>query len=411
MSNHPPMNKWFLVAMLSVVVFLNYADRSVLAAVIPKVESDYGWTSADLGIISSALLWVYALLTPIGGYIGDKMSRKKLIIITLIIWSFTVFINPLASTFLMFTIIRAATGFGEAFYMPTAIGLISTYHDTTTRSRALSFHQVGVALGAMIGPLFAATLAEKYTWQYSFYIYGILGFILAAILWKYLKDPSLQSADSLPASKQKKIPLSKIFKIPSVSISAIGGAMGLFIIWSLNTWLPAYLYEQFHMSLAEAAFYGAALYHVAVIGGVLLGGFVADALTKKTILARYYIWSVGMFLSAPFIYIIGTTSNVNIAIMGILGVGVAKGFIDSNQQAAPQDIAPVAYRSTIAGIVTFVGLLAAAGAPYSIGAYGMKVGLGHALSLVSILGLIGGFIFIVFRNVLRADILKNCDNH
>jgi MFS family permease len=170
---------WILVAMLWAVSFCNYADRSVLSAVMPAIRTEFGLSLTELGLLSSAFLWVYAIAASPAGYIGDRFSRKKVIVTGLVTWSVVTFLSPLAGSFMVFLVLRALTGLGEASYYPTGTALISDYHGPETRSRALAIHQTAVFAGGGIGTLIAAALAQHYQWRMPFYVYGAIGVVLA----------------------------------------------------------------------------------------------------------------------------------------------------------------------------------------------------------------------------------------
>jgi MFS family permease len=99
---------WALVAMLWAVSFCNYADRSVLSAVMPQIRTEFGLSLPQLGLLSSAFLWVYAIAASPAGYIGDRFSRKKVIVAGLVAWSIVTFLSPLAGSFTVFLLLRGA---------------------------------------------------------------------------------------------------------------------------------------------------------------------------------------------------------------------------------------------------------------------------------------------------------------
>src|SRR5438552_1802251 len=136
-----PNYKWGVVFMLWFVCFFNYADRQAVFSIFPKLKSEFGLSPFQLGIIGSAFMWVYAGAAPIAGFIGDRMRRKDLILGGFFFWSLITTITGWATKFWHFVTIRGLEGFGEAFYFPSSMSLISDYHGRRTRSRALSIHQ------------------------------------------------------------------------------------------------------------------------------------------------------------------------------------------------------------------------------------------------------------------------------
>ena len=79
--------KWIVLGMLWLVCLLNYADRQAISSLFPLLERDYGFTKAQLGLIGSAFMWVYAASAPFAGYAGDRQSRKGIILVGCLFWS------------------------------------------------------------------------------------------------------------------------------------------------------------------------------------------------------------------------------------------------------------------------------------------------------------------------------------
>src|ERR1041384_1309887 len=129
--------KWAVVAMLWFVCMFNYADRQAIFSVFPVLKTQFNLTDVELGVVGSSFMWMYALFGPVAGWLGDRFPRKMLIIGALIFWSAATAATALCHTFWQLTLVRSLGGLGEAFYFPAAMSLISDYHGSDTRSRAM----------------------------------------------------------------------------------------------------------------------------------------------------------------------------------------------------------------------------------------------------------------------------------
>src|ERR1700677_598129 len=126
--------KWLVVGMLWLVCVFNYGDRQAFSSVFPRLRSEFGFNPVELGLMGSAFAWVYALGSPLAGFIGDRISRKGLILGGCLFWSATTALTGLCGRLWQFVGVRALTGIGETFYFPSALSLMSDYHSQRTRS-------------------------------------------------------------------------------------------------------------------------------------------------------------------------------------------------------------------------------------------------------------------------------------
>src|SRR5437868_10095546 len=188
--------KWAVVGMLWFVCFFNYADRQAIFAMFPKLREEFGFDKVQLGLIGSAFMWVYAAGAPLAGYLCDRFRRKDLILGGCLFWSFVTLTTGWCGKLWHFVTVRALEGFGETFYFPASMSLVSDYHDKRTRSRALSFHQSSVYIGTIGGSWLGAWFAEKHGWRSGFYFFGGAGIALALVLWKFLREPQRGEIDA-----------------------------------------------------------------------------------------------------------------------------------------------------------------------------------------------------------------------
>src|SRR5690349_13976111 len=138
---------WLVVGMLWCICVLNYADRQAIFSVFPKLESEFGFDKTQLGLIGSAFMWFYAGGALFAGLVGDRLRRKDLILGGCLFWSCVTVMTGWCSKLWQFVTVRAAEGFGETFYFPASMSMLSDYHSKATRSRAMSIHQSSVYVG------------------------------------------------------------------------------------------------------------------------------------------------------------------------------------------------------------------------------------------------------------------------
>lgn len=145
-----PLYPWVLVALLWFAFLLNYLDRQVIFSVFPLLQQNLKLTDLELGLLSTSFLWVYAIASPLAGYMADRFGRKKIIIASLLVWSLMTWATGKARNFRELLVVRGLMGVSEAAYLPAGLAMIADHHRERTRSSRgrLLTQAAGLALAA-----------------------------------------------------------------------------------------------------------------------------------------------------------------------------------------------------------------------------------------------------------------------
>ena len=397
--------KWWVVAMLWFVCFFNYADRQAIFSVFPLLKSEMGLSDVQLGIVGSSFMWVYAGFGPVAGLIGDRLRRKTLIVSGLIFWSFITIATALSSNYTHLVIFRALEGFGEAFYFPASMSLLSDYHGVGTRSRAMAIHQSSVYAGTLAGGGVAGLMGQYYGWRSSFYLFGSFGILYGFFLLLLLREPtrnkeaegtSIKEAHPNVGVKWGEVIRSarELFGNPMVRILTAVFVGANFVAMIFLTWMPSFLYRKFDMTLAMAGLSGTAYLQVASVLGVISGGILADRLARRYRGGRMMAQATGLLLGVPFIFSTGWTLSVPILIMSLVGFGYFKGFYDANIWASLHDVVRPERRASAVGFMNSIGWLGGGIAPVAIAAASERYGMSACISASSIIYLFFGLLLI-----------------
>ncbi|MBI1896059.1 MAG: MFS transporter [Acidobacteria bacterium] len=390
---NPRAYKWSVVAMLWFVCFFNYADRQAIFSVFPLLKSEMALSDVQLGVVGASFMWVYALMGPLAGMVGDRLSRKSVILGGLVFWSLITVATALSRTYWHLVLFRALEGLGEAFYFPASMSLVSDYHGRDTRSRAMSLHQSSVYAGTIAGGTVAGFLGEHYGWRSSFYLFGSLGLVLGLVLIVLLREPARGQADEIhAASSRGREALAAIFGVRMVwtLVAVFVGAN--FVAMVFLTWMPSFLYRKFSMSLSMAGLSGTAYLQIASVLGVISGGVLADRLARRHRGGRMMAQAVGLFAGVPFLFLTGWTVSVPVLVLAMSGFGYFKGLYDANIWASLYDVVKVEHRATAVGFMNSIGWLGAGFAPVVVGAASQRVGLSACISATAGIYLLVGLL-------------------
>jgi MFS family permease len=398
-----PSYKWRVVGMLWFISFFNYADRQAIFSVFPLLEREMHLTPVQLGLLGSGFAWVYGLAAPVAGMVVDRASRKRVILGGLHAWSLICMATAWSRSFTHLFFFRAAEGLGEAFYYPASTSLISDYHGSQTRSRALGLHQTSVYMGTIGGGFFAGLIGEMYGWRLSFVVFGALGIVLGFALTRALIEPvrGASEVDARPrAARGDALGFGAFVRMawrtPTL-LCLLGAFMcANFVAVVLLSWMPKFLYDRFGMGLAMAGLTATIFVQLASMAGAPAGGWLADWWRRRSVGGRMAVQMVGVLGGAPFVVVCGLTQSIGLVVAALTCWGFFKGLYDANIFASVFDVVPPHARGRAAGFMNMIGWLAGGGsAPLVIGILAERTSLGVALALTSFVYVAAGILLAV----------------
>src|SRR4051812_42923687 len=293
---------WLVVGLLWFVGLLNYLDRLVITTMRESVVAAVPMTEAQFGLLTSIFLWIYGMLSPTCGFLADRLSRRRVIFFSLLIWSGVTWWTGHAQTFTQLFWARAAMGVSEACYLPAALALIADHHRGRTRSFATALHGTGIYAGGALGGI-GGYLAETIGWRGGFTLLGAIGIGYALVLLIFLRDAD--EGESTPARAESgprvgpRQALSALFGVPAFSAMLLVNALVGVANWTIYGWLPTFLGERFHLSQSEAGFSATVGLQVASFLGILCGGVLADAWSRTSDRARMLLPGMAYLVAAP----------------------------------------------------------------------------------------------------------------
>lgn len=392
--------KWEVVLLLWFAYFLNQGDRQVFNTVLPQIQEFLGATDATMGLISTCFNVFFALTVPFAGYFADRISRKKMIVFSVALFSVATMFTGLAGTVLLMILLRSiSTGMGEAMFGPTYPAIIASWHGPQTRARAMSVHQTAYYLGVIASGFLAGLIADRMGWKYSFFIFGSVGVLFAFILAWRLKDK--QSDVQKPEDDKPSFweALGAIFKVPTAVCILIGFTCLIFVLTGYLTWMPKYLMTRFSLSGASAGLNSMLWTHAAAFVGVLVAGVVSDRMASRKGGARnrLLLQSAGLLLASPCIALMGLSQDLVIVYAALAGFGFFRAFWDANTYAVLYDVIPERYHSSSSAVLQMFGFGMGSLAPLILGLLSPTLGLSKGIALLSLVWVFASLVILAAR--------------
>lgn len=349
---------WIVVGLLWPVAMLNYLDRQMMAAMkfsmmqdIPSIATEENW-----GTLLAMFKWVYAGLSPLGGYLADRFSRRHVIVASLAVWSAITWATGHTHTYEQLLVFRALMGISEACYIPAALALIADFHLGPTRSRAVGIHQMAIYVGIIVGG-FSGYVADAPAlgWRMAFDAAGAVGVLYAVPLLLLLRNPPRAAV----AHEDRPAPLQAIREL------LVNGSFILLVLyftlpalagWVVKDWMPAILKTQFDLGQGIAGVSATLYVNVASLTGAVCGGWLADRWMGRSIRGRIYVSALGTGLLIPALFGVGNAGTLAVAVVFLLVFGIGWGFFDCNNMPILCQIVRPQLRATGYGVMNMVSI-------------------------------------------------------
>ena len=370
-------------------VFICYIDRVNISVAIIPMQNQFGWSESQVGLILGSFYAGYMVSMTLGGYLADKYGGKKVLGYGLLLWSFFTVITPAFaySGLWLLILIRVLMGLGEGITFPSWHAIYARWIPFNERTRSIAITNSGISVGTVFGYIVAAIIISRYSWEWVFYSFGILG-IFWYFFWQrnvtsYPEDHKSISSEELDyiikeaPSKETppKIPLSKLIKNQPFLAIAIATFCNNWALYTFLSYLPRYVNDPLStgglgIELDSSLFiYLILIPSVVSVFALLFGGILADSLIKrgfKVITVRKTVNTIGFFGSSIFLILIPfQDSLVNILVLLCL-VNTCSGICQGGFGVNHADLGPK-YTGSLVGMAGSIGMIAAILSPIAAG--------------------------------------------
>lgn len=362
---------WLVVVLLMPVAMLNYLDRQMLASMQGSVMSDITDIATDenWGFMLGQFKWVYAFLSPIGGYVADRFSRRLTICGSLFVWSAVTWWTGHVTTYSELLSARAIMGISESFYIPAALALITEYHTGNTRSRAVGLHQMAIYFGVIAGGFGGYVAASPALgWRFAFDACGIFGMLYAIPLTFLLRDvPKSPDRARAPLASPQQAAI-ELLSNPSFLLLVLYFTLPALAGWVVRDWMPSILKKQFNIGQGQAGVAATLYWQLAAIVGAIIGGWLADRWMRGSHRGRIYVSVLGMSMIVPAIFGVGNAGTLTVAVAFLILFGLGWGFFDCNNMPILSQIVRPELRATGYGVMNLVSISCGGLADWGFGA-------------------------------------------
>jgi MFS family permease len=266
-----------ILVLLTGLNLLNYLDRLVLSAVLPKVQDALHLSGFVAGSLGTIFLLGYFTTSPVFGALGDRGKRKGLIALGVLVWSVATFASGLARSPGELVAARAFVGLGEASYATLAPTIIDDITPAEKKGRWLAYFYAASPVGSALGYLVGGFADKHWGWRSAFFIAGGPG-VLLALACLLIAEPERRAAKEKPHVLGA---LGELWKVRLYRHGALGYCAFTFAIGGFAFWAPTFLFRRYGLDLAKANFLFGLVTVIAGAIGTWVGGVFSDRATRR----------------------------------------------------------------------------------------------------------------------------------
>ena len=349
----------YVLLSLTVVYTFNFIDRILISVVSVPIINEFGLSQFQFGLLSGiGFALFYTLLgIPIAN-LSEKISRKLIIGICVILWSLATVLCGFATGFVTLLLARMLVGVGEAGCTPPANSMISDYYTPLARPTALGIYAMGVTAGGLLAQIFGGVILDFFSWREAFIYVGAPGIVLGLLVLFTIKEPPRGYSDPPGAPKvdRARFPeaIREIFSKQTFWIMTAGATLAAFAGYSLTGLQPQHVVFTHGFTPAETALMFMAPVGLAATLGAFLGGYLTEQASKRSATAATWVPAVAFFLCAPIYATAFLLGNSTAMLVALMVASMFQYFYLGAQYNIAQAVVSLRVRATSIAILLFV---------------------------------------------------------
>ncbi|MEQ8484361.1 MAG: MFS transporter [Pseudomonadales bacterium] len=413
---------WYVVGVLVLAQTFSFLDRMIMGLLVGPIRQSFQISDTQYSLLAGlAFTLFYAIMGLPLARIADARSRRNLIAVGIAVWSAMTALCGMAKGFWTLFAARVGVGVGEATLGPAAFSMITDYFPKHLLARALSIYMMGVTFGSglaymlggaviayveTMGNVHLPVLGEVEGWQLTFFIVGVPGLLVAALMVATVREPARRGISANAAA----IPLPEAARYVwdrrrAYGAHILGISIFIMVVYALNLWGPTYFIRTFGYTPASAGWTFGLIMIGAGTAGLLLAGVIADAWMRHGV-QDAYIRTIGLSMVAmwPCVVAVGFVGSDLQAIIALSLAVFFSAFQGGIAAGALQLMTPNRLRGQVAAVYFLVANLLGMGVGPTVVALTTDYVFGYDAAIGKSIALSGGLLcplgaFILWRGM------------
>lgn len=269
-SRRIPWSKRVDIALLCfVALIISYCDRGNLAIATPEIMKQYHWNTVQMGWILSGFFLGYTCCLIPAGLLVQRLGALRVLGLSVASWSLVTALTPVPKSIVGMYSMRVLLGICESGTFPAINALLAEWFSAKEYARAAGFCWSGGYAGPIIAFPLGGIILQTWGWRAVFFIFGASG-VVWLVAWSIIVPERSNLQESSLVEHSIEVPASlhwtRLLFCPAVWALLILHFSSNWFAYVLLSWLPTYLQDTRHFSVASTAFGSAAPFAAALFG-------------------------------------------------------------------------------------------------------------------------------------------------
>ena len=285
----------YSLAILTLVFMINTIDRQLIGVVLEPIKKEFHASDTQMGLIAG--LWFaffYALSSIPIARLADRSSRRSILASCCALWSLMTALCGVAVNYWQMVLARMGVAACEAGCVPASLSMIADYYPKEQRPLAISLFTGGSYIAALFSMVGGTWIAHQWGWRMTFFVAGMLGIVLALIIWATVSEPRRSIGDAPATHAQTPLPqtLREILSSTAFRYITIANGVASFWIIAVITWNISFLIRSHGLALKQAGLLTGTFLPVSMVTGALFSGWLCTRLIRRDLR-----WQLGIPLA------------------------------------------------------------------------------------------------------------------
>jgi MFS transporter, ACS family, glucarate transporter len=292
-GDRPTRVRYWVIFFAVTLAIVTYIDRVCISFAAPYMRHDLGLSQVQMGLAFSAFGWAYAIFEIPGGFLGDWMGPRRVLLRIVMWWSFFTAATGWVWNFSSLVVTRFLFGAGEAGCFPNLTKAFTTWLPANERVRAQGIMWLSARWGGAFTPPLVHAVFVLMSWRHGFELFGGLGVVWAIFFYRWFRDnpmehPGMNHAErelvresAALAQTHASVPWGKFIASRQVWMLCMQYFCLSYGWYFYITWLPTYLREGRKLELGSSAWLSVLPLFLGGLGS-FVAGLVAGPLTRIT---------------------------------------------------------------------------------------------------------------------------------